>query len=81
MNRWFASVLAVIAGALAAFTAAMAFVAVATGVLWIFVFGDDPWPDWVDTALGVALFAVGVSAGAAVAWLTWKRLTARRATD
>ena len=78
MNRWLAAVLALIAGALAAFAAAIAFTAVAGGFLWIYVFGDNPWPSWVDPALGAAMFAVALSAWAVVAWIMWRRLTARR---
>ena len=36
--------------------AAMALGATA-GMLWLFVFGDNPWPAWVEPALAVALGA------------------------
>ena len=29
-----------------------------TGVLWLFVLGDDRWPIWTRLAIGAALFAV-----------------------
>ena len=36
----------------------------AVGVLWLFVFGDSPWPSWTDTAIPAAVLAV-----AAVLWV------------
>lgn len=49
---------------LAAISAALA-VASAAGVLWLFVYGDDPWPAAAGALLtGIAaLFGVGVFAG------------------
>lgn len=37
--------------AMAAAAVALLVVAVGSGVLWIFVFGDDPWPSAANTAL------------------------------
>ena len=44
--------------------------AVTAGALWLFVFGDSPWPDWTNTALPIAfavvfiaLWCVAIAAG------------------
>jgi len=55
VNRWLALALALFGGALAAWFGAMGAFAIFYGVLWIFVFGDSPWPQWVDAALPVLL--------------------------
>lgn len=35
--------------------------AASAGVLWLFVFGDNPWPAAADSALGAMVVAVGIS--------------------
>ena len=77
MSRWLALLIAVIGGGVAAFAAAIGFVAVSYGVLWIYVFGDDPWPKWVDPVLGVLLFAVALGVWVAVGLLIWRQLVRR----
>jgi hypothetical protein len=61
MKRRFLYVLlfAVPALLLSAIAAAL-LAAAAAGVLWLFVFGDDPWPPSAGAALGIALVACGV---------------------
>ena len=51
---------------LVAAIAALAVFAAAAGVMWIFVYGDSPWPAWADTAL-----AAGFAAVFMVLWLTF----------
>ena len=51
MSRGVALLLAILGGAVAAFAATVAFVGVTAGVLWIYVFGDDTWPAWVDPVM------------------------------
>ena len=76
MSRWLALLLAIVGGAMAAFVAIVAFVGVTAGVLWIYVFGDDPWPAWVDPVMGAAMLAVGAAVWFVMARLIWKRLSA-----
>ena len=61
MNRWLALGLAVIGGALIALIIVGGFTAVLMGALWIFVFGDDPWPGWVETVLNLLLPIVALA--------------------
>ena len=80
MNRWLALAIAILCGSVAAFVAAMAFVGTVYGFLWIYVYGDNPWPDWVEPAMSVLLLAVASGTGATVAYVIWKRLIAPRAS-
>ena len=73
MNRWLALALALFGGALAAWFGAMGAFAIFYGVLWIFVFGDSPWPQWVDAALPVLLLLVAIPGAVAVAWAVYVR--------
>ena len=77
MSRWLALALAIIAGSVAAFATAIAFVATVYGLLWIYVFGDNPWPAWVEPAMTALLFILAFGVGIAVAWIIWKRLIGR----
>ena len=74
MNRWLALLLAIIAGGVAAFATAIAFVGTVYGLLWIYVYGDNPWPAWVEPVMTALLFIVAFGVGIAVAWIMWKRL-------
>jgi hypothetical protein len=76
VSRGLALLLAIIGGGLAAFAAVVAFVAVTAGVLWIYVFGDNPWPAWVDPVMGALMFLIGAVVWFVAARLIWKRLTA-----
>ena len=76
MNRWIALLLAVIGGAAVALGLAMFVTAAAVGFLWIFVFGDDPWPGWVEPALNIASPVVGLALWALFSWAIWNRLKA-----
>lgn len=60
MSRWLAIFLAVIAGAIGAWAATLFIAGGLYGVLWIFIFGDDSWPAWVDPLFGVAMVGLGL---------------------
>lgn len=78
MNRALALIVAIALGFAAAFLVTAFSMATLYGVLWIFVFGDDPWPTWVRSGLDIAVYAVGFLLWAIFGWLIWKRLTAPR---
>lgn len=78
MNRALVLLLAVIGGAAGALAIMMGFTAALMGMLWIFVFGDDPWPAWVEPVLNTAIPIVGLFLWLYVAWLIWRRLVALR---
>jgi hypothetical protein len=74
VNRWVALLLAVIGGAAVALALLMFGTAALAGLLWIFVFGDDPWPGWVGPALDIAIPIVGLGLWALFSWAIWNRL-------
>jgi hypothetical protein len=75
VNRWLALFVAIIAGGACAFVLVLGFTVATLGVLWIYIFGDDPWPPWVGTGLDVVVPLVGVASWAGAAWIIWKRLS------
>jgi apolipoprotein N-acyltransferase len=78
VNRALVLLLAVIGGAAGALAIMMGFTAALMGMLWIFVFGDDPWPAWVEPVLNTAIPIVGLFLWLYVGWLIWRRLVALR---
>jgi hypothetical protein len=74
VNRWVALLLAIIGGAAAALALVMFGTAGLFGLLWIFVFGDDPWPGWVESALNIAIPIIGLALWALFSWAIWNRL-------
>jgi len=72
VNQWLALVIAIIGGAVAAWVGTIALVAVVYGSLWIYVFGDSSWPDWVDPVLGTVAVLGGLMIWVAVGWFIWK---------
>jgi len=74
VNRWLALAVAIVAGAAAAFAAAIAFVSVVYGALWIYVFGDNSWPAWVDPVAGGLMLAFAFGTWVVVAWRVWRSL-------
>ena len=81
MNRWVALLLAIIGGAAAALAILMFGTAAAVGALWIFVFGDDPWPAWFEPTLNIAIPIVGLVLWAMFSWAIWNRLKTPRQED
>ena len=60
MSRISAVLLAIVGGGAAALLALMVFVGGFLGFLWLFVFGDDPWPHWAEVSLNYAIPVVGL---------------------
>lgn len=56
-------------GAMLAFLAAVVGGAVGAGVLWVFVFGDDTWPQAANTALMGLAAAIFVVVFSTLLWL------------
>ena len=77
MNRWVALLLAVVGGAAGAWAATLLITGALFGFLWIFVFGDDPWPAWVDPVAGVVIVVFGLGLWAAMAWAIWLKVKPR----
>jgi hypothetical protein len=74
LNRGIALLLAIIGGAAVALSLSMFGTAAIVGVLWIFVFGDDPWPGWVEPTLNIAIPVVGLALWALSGWAIWSML-------
>ena len=74
MNRFAAALLAIIGGAAIALGVLMIGTGAVAGLLWIFVFGDDPWPGWAMTTLNVLIPIVGLLLWAIFGWQIWLRL-------
>ena len=74
MNRWLALAIAIVAGGAFAFAALLLAVAAGYGLLWIYVFGDNPWPAWVEPVLNIAVVLVGSLLWGIAAWRIWTRL-------
>lgn len=78
MRRWLRLVVAILLGAAVAAPLSIGLGAGLAGILWLFVFGDDTWPAWVDPAFMtlLTLFALAVWAG--LSRIIWMYLDARR---
>ncbi len=76
MNRGVALLLAIIGGAAIALALLMAGTGIVAGALWIFVFGDDPWPGWAETILNILIPLVGLVLWAMFSRAIWFRLKA-----
>jgi hypothetical protein len=77
VNRWLALLLAIVAGAVAAYFVTLFTAGALLGILWLYVFGDDPWPAWTDYILGPAIAVAGLLLWAWLSWQLWLRLTRR----
>ncbi len=77
MNRVIALLLAIAGGAVAAYVAVLAIGGALVGMLWIYVFGDDPWPNGWEVVVGALLGVVAVGVFVFAARRIW--LWARRA--
>lgn len=73
MKPWLLMVLAIAGGAIGAWATTIFLAGGLHGVLWIYVFGDDPWPAWVNPAFGVAILVIGIALWVLMAWAIWSR--------
>jgi hypothetical protein len=80
VNRWLILLLAIIGGAAGALAILLTGTVFLMGVLWLFVFGDDPWPGWVEPVLNLAIPIIGLLLAGSIGWSIWQRLT-RMAAD
>jgi hypothetical protein len=77
VRRWLALAIAVIGGAIAGYAVLIAVGGAVAGFLWLYVFGDDPWPAWSDYILGAVIVGGGLAAWAYCGWAIWRRLRPR----
>ena len=78
MNRWVALLLAVVGGGIAAYTVILLIAGGLLGVGWLWVFGDDPWPDWAMTGLNRLIPVGGMVLWALFAGFIWLKLRSHR---
>jgi hypothetical protein len=69
--------IAILGGAIAGYAMLLAVGGAIFGFLWIYVFGDDPWPKWSDYVLGAAIVLGGLIAWVYFSWKLWLYLRAR----
>ena len=78
MSRWLALAIAVVGGGFIAYALLLIVGGGILGFLWLFVFGDDPWPKWSDYVLGTAIVVGGLAAWAYCTWRVWLWLHLKR---
>ena len=78
MSRWVALLLAIVCGAIAAYTTILLVAGGLLGVGWLWVFGDDPWPPWAMTGMHLLIPIGGLVLWGLFGWLIWVRLRSHR---
>jgi hypothetical protein len=78
VSRWVALLLAVVGGAIAAYTTILLVAGGLLGVGWLWVFGDDPWPSWAMTGLHRLIPIGGLVLWALFGGLIWVSLRRHR---
>jgi len=76
VNRWLLLLLAVVGGAIVAYVAVLIAVGGIAGLLWIFVFGDDPWPEGWEIVVAIIAGLIGFATWFAAARQIWNRFSA-----
>jgi hypothetical protein len=77
VSRWLALLISILGGAILGYALLLAVGGGLLGFLWLFVFGDDPWPAWSDYVLGTAIVVGGFAAWAWCSWMIWRQLRSR----
>ena len=81
MNRWAALVVALLVGGIAGVVVGCAIMIGLYAMLWMFVFGDNSWPEWVRPAMDLALQLLCLALWALFSWMIWRGLTRRRGSE
>lgn len=79
MSRGLALLIAVIGGALLGYALLLVVAGGVIGFLWLYVFGDDPWPAWSDYVLGGAIVFGGLVSWMICSRIIWRALKSRMA--
>lgn len=77
MKRLLVALLAIVGGGIAAIAFMFGATAALVGILWLYVFGDDPWPAWIDPVLNAIIFGGGFLLWAFFAWAIWRQMIKR----
>jgi len=78
VNRGLALLIAIIGGAVLGYALLLVVAGGILGVLWLYVFGDDPWPAWTDYVLGGAIIVGGLISWVFCSWMLWRALKPHR---
>ncbi len=73
MSRWLLLLLAIVGGAIVAYVAVLITAGGIVGFLWIFVFGDDPWPEGWEIVVTVLIGLIGFAVWFVAARHIWNR--------
>jgi len=74
VSRWLALLLSIVGGAILGYAMLLLVGGGVLGLLWLYVFGDDPWPVWSDYVLGAAIIVGGMVAWWYCAQMIWRKL-------
>lgn len=74
MKLWVAILLAIVGGAIAAYTTILLIAGAMLGVLWLWVFGDDVWPTWVTKGFEILIPVGGLILWAIFGGMIWARI-------
>lgn len=74
MNRWLRILLSIVGGAIVGYCLFLLAAGAILGILWLYVFGDDPWPAWSDYVVGSILLIGGAAAWYFSARTIWTHL-------
>ena len=74
MKRWVAPLLAIIGGAIAAYTTILLLAGFLLGVGYLWLFGDDLWPSWATRGFDLLILIGGLIFWALFGLLIWARL-------
>lgn len=78
MKPWVAVLLAIVGGAIAGYTAVLLLAGFLLGVGYLWLFGDDLWPEWATRGLDLMILFGGLIFWGLFGLLIWARL--RRVT-
>jgi hypothetical protein len=78
VKRVTALLISIIGGAILGYALFLLVAGAVLGFLWLYVFGDDPWPKWSETVLGAAIIVGGCACWAYCALKIWRNLQSRR---
>jgi hypothetical protein len=74
VSRWLALLIAIVGGAALGYALLLVVAGGILGILWLYVFGDDPWPAWTDYVLGGAIVLGGLISWAFCSRMLWHAL-------
>ncbi|WP_037502479.1 hypothetical protein [Sphingomonas jaspsi] len=72
MPRWLRILLTALAAGIGGWAGLITFGGGAAGVAWLFLFGDDPWPQWGEWLILAVAFAGAVAGAAGLGLAAWR---------